>query len=199
MFGDGAANQGQYYEVANMSSIWKLPVIFLIENNHYGMGTPEAKAHNYLPIMGKLRGYPGILCDGSNVFAVKEAIKFCKEYSIKNGPIILEIDTYRYYGHGPSDPGTTYRKAEEVKERRAKKDCIEFVKKLLIQYQMTTTEELEKKDKEISNKIKDDVQRALNDPFPSKDDLLTHVYVEKDLPFIRACEYKDSIFKEHKI
>jgi len=199
MFGDGAANQGQYYEAANMAGIWKLPCVFLIENNHYGMGTSEQMAHSYLPIMGKLRGFPALHCDGSNIWAVKEATKFCKEYTIKNGPIVLEIDTYRYFGHGPSDPGITYRKAEEVQERRSKRDCIDLVRKYLIQNQVSTKEELDQKDKEISRKIRDDVQKAISDPHPDEKELLTHVYVEKTLPYIRAVEYEKSIFNEHKM
>ena len=199
MFGDGASNQGQYYESINMAGLWNLPVVYLIENNHYGMGTSEERAHHYLPIMGKFRGFPALYCEGSNVFAVEEAVKFCKEYSIKNGPIILEVETYRYFGHSPSDPGVTYRKSEEVKERRAKKDCIDLVKKYLIKYNLATSEELDAKDKEISNKIKEDAEKAKQDPFPTKEDFLTHIYVEKDLPYVRGIEYKNSFFNEHKI
>jgi pyruvate dehydrogenase E1 component alpha subunit len=199
MFGDGAANQGQYYESSNMAGLWKLPIVYLIENNHFGMGTSEERAHHYLPIMGKLRGFPALYCDGSNVFAVREAVRFCKEYSIKNGPIILEVDTYRYFGHSPSDSGVTYRKSEEVKERRAKKDCIDLVKKYLIKYNLATTEELSAKDREISDKIKLDVEKVIKDPFPTKEGLLTHIYVEKNLPYVRAIEYQDSTFNEHKI
>src|SRR4051794_33287041 len=92
MYGDGSANQGQLFEASNMAGLWKLPVVYCIENNHYGMGTSVDRASFQKSMMGKFRGFPGLKLNGSNVFAVREGVKFCKEFAIKNGPIFLEID-----------------------------------------------------------------------------------------------------------
>ena len=110
MYGDGTSNQGQLFEATNMAGLWKLPVVYTIENNHYGMGTSVERASHQVELMAKFRGYPGMKIDGQNTFLMREATKWCKDYVIKNGPMFLEIDTYRYQGHSMSDPGITYRK-----------------------------------------------------------------------------------------
>jgi pyruvate dehydrogenase E1 component alpha subunit len=111
-YGDGAANQGQIWEAANMCKLWNLPMVFGIENNQYGMGTATTRSScNPLYYTMGGRTIPGLRIDGMNVLAVKQGMKMVKEYcSSGNGPIFVEFDTYRYHGHSMSDPGTTYRK-----------------------------------------------------------------------------------------
>jgi pyruvate dehydrogenase E1 component alpha subunit len=96
MYGDGSSNQGQLFEAANMAGLWKLPVIYTIENNLYGMGTSVERASYQTSLMSKFRGYPGLKIDGQNVFMVREATKFCKEFSLKNGPMFMEIGKFLF-------------------------------------------------------------------------------------------------------
>ena len=152
-YGDGAANQGQIWEAANMSKLWDLPMVFGIENNHYGMGTstPRSSCNDHYYTMGG-RTIPGIRMNGMNVLTVKEGMSKVKEFcSTGNGPIFVELDTYRYHGHSMSDPGTTYRTRDEVGGVRQARDPIEYVKKLLIDNSMATADEIKKIEKNIRN------------------------------------------------
>lgn len=198
MFGDGTCNQGQLFEASNMAGLWKLPVVYVIENNRYGMGTSVGRASFHQPLSGKFRGFPALLIDGMNVFAVREAVKFCKDYVIKNGPMFLEIDTYRYHGHSMSDPGSTYRNKEEVAQVRKDRDCIETLKSFILKHNVTTENELKDIEKQIRNKIEEDIEKIKADPLPESSQLYTHLYTDQT-PFVRGVEYNQSIFNEHKI
>jgi pyruvate dehydrogenase E1 component alpha subunit len=197
LYGDGSANQGQVYESSNMAGLWKLPIVYVIENNHYGMGTPESRSNFYRPIYAKFRGFPGLNVKGNDVFAVREAAKFCKNLVIENGPMFLEIDTYRYVGHSMSDPGITYRTKEEVTKYRETKDAIDKVKNYILGFKVATENDLKTIDREIKDRLAQDLEKIKNDPLPEAKELFTESYVG-DVGYIRSVEYSKSIFNEHK-
>jgi pyruvate dehydrogenase E1 component alpha subunit len=197
LYGDGSANQGQVYESSNMAGNWKLPIVYVIENNHYGMGTSEDRSNFYRPIYAKFRGFGGLKAQGNDVFSVREASKFTKNYALQSGPIFLELDTYRYQGHSMSDPGITYRTKEEVQQYRDTKDCISKIRNYILGFKVATEKDLKDIDREIKDRILEDVEKVKNDPYPDTKELFTNIMVD-ELPYIRNVEFPDSVFNEHK-
>ena len=177
-FGDGAANQGQVYETFNMAALWKLPVIFVIENNHYAMGTSQQRSTSSAEIYerGKAFGIPGEAVDGMDVLAVKaageKAVAHCRA---GDGPYILEVKTYRYRGHSMSDPAK-YRTREEVQKVRETKDAIEHVRELLLSGKHATEDDLKAIDKEIKQIVNDSAEFAKASPEPAPSELWTDIY-----------------------
>ncbi len=177
-FGDGAANQGQVYETFNMASLWKLPVIFVIENNQYAMGTSLQRASSTpaLYTRGEAFGIPGEAVDGMDVLAVKAAgeaaLKHCRA---GNGPYILEMNTYRYRGHSMSDPAK-YRTREEVQKVKEERDPIEHVRTLLIDGKHADEDALKAIDKEIKAIVSEAAQFATDSPEPDASALWTDIY-----------------------
>ncbi|XP_063695732.1 probable pyruvate dehydrogenase E1 component subunit alpha, mitochondrial [Culicoides brevitarsis] len=155
-YGDGAANQGQIFEVYNMAKLWKTPTIFVCENNEYGMGTSTKRAAANTDYYTRGDFVPGIMVNGMDVLAVREATKFAINFVLKNGPILVESKTYRYTGHSMSDPGTSYRTREEVQEVRKTRDPIISFREKILAANLVTNEEI----KEIENKIKDEITEA---------------------------------------
>ena len=150
-FGDGAANQGQVYETFNMASLWKLPIIFIIENNQYAMGTSISRSSSTpdLYTRGAAFGIPGELVNGMDVLAVKEAgLKAAKHCRAGKGPYILEMKTYRYRGHSMSDPAR-YRTRQEVNKVKDEQDPIDLIKQMLLKKKYSTEEKLKELDQEI--------------------------------------------------
>ena len=142
MYGDGAANQGQLFESSNMAQLWKLPVVFFCENNLYGMGTSIERASNETKLHRRFGKVAGFQCDGQNVFSVKAALKYAKENCPELGPLCINALTYRYHGHSMSDPGITYRSRDEVNYVRKEKDCIEYVKRIMLENGMMDAAEV---------------------------------------------------------
>lgn len=178
-FGDGALNQGQVYESFNMAALWKLPVVYIIENNQYSMGTSIARhcSTKELYKRGESFGIPGIQIDGMDILEVmkkgKEAVDFVRN---GNGPILIEMKTYRYRGHSMSDPGN-YRTKEEVSDMRENNDPINKYRDYLINSKICKEEELKLIEKEIKQIMDETVEFAQNSPEPSEAELFTEVYV----------------------
>jgi pyruvate dehydrogenase E1 component alpha subunit len=176
-FGDGAANQGQVYESFNMASLWKLPVIFIIENNRYAMGTSvtRSSAETDFSHRGASFKIPGIQVDGMDVRAVKAAGDLATEWCRDGkGPLILEMQTYRYRGHSMSDPAK-YRSKEEVQKMRSERDPIEQVKARLLDKKWADEDELKAVDKEVRDIVADAAEFAQNDAEPDPSELWTDI------------------------
>ena len=176
--GDGAMNNGQVFESFNLASLWKLPILYIIENNMYGMGTAvsRAAAGSDLYKRGEPFGIPGEIVDGMNVFRVREAAYKAGKYVREaKGPYILEVQTYRYRGHSMSDPAK-YRTKKELDNYKSK-DPIEIAHEEILKKKIVTEKELEKINKEIIKKIKDAAEYALKSPFPNNEDLYSDVYI----------------------
>ena len=177
-FGDGAANQGQVYESFNMAELWKLPVIYVIENNHYAMGTSvkRSSAVSDFSKRGSSFGIPGINVDGMDVEAVQaagaEAMEFCRS---GKGPIILSMNTYRYRGHSMSDPAK-YRSKEELTEYREKRDPIENFGKKLMERGLVNEQDLKQMDSEVKKVVVEAAEFATESPEPGVEELYTDVY-----------------------
>jgi pyruvate dehydrogenase E1 component subunit alpha len=177
-FGDGASNQGQVYETFNMAALWKLPVVFVIENNQYAMGTAMKRSTSTPDIYtrGQAFGIPGEAVDGMDVLAVKAAgEKATAHCRAGNGPYILEMKTYRYRGHSMSDPAK-YRSREEVQKVREEKDPIDHVRDLLVQGKHATEDDLKAIDKEIKATVNESAKFAQNSPEPDASELWTDIY-----------------------
>ena len=177
-FGDGAANQGQVYETFNMASLWKLPVIFVIENNQYAMGTSQLRSTSTPDIYTRGAGFdiPGEAVDGMDVLSVKaagdKAVKHCRA---GKGPYILEIKTYRYRGHSMSDPAK-YRTREEVQKMREERDAIENIRSILLTGNHASEDDLKAIDKEIKKIVNESAEFAKASPEPELNELYTDIY-----------------------
>jgi pyruvate dehydrogenase E1 component alpha subunit len=179
-YGDGAANQGQIYEAFNMAALWKLPVVYVIENNQYAMGTSIARssAETELFKRGISFEIPGEEVDGMDVLAVRDAAaKAVARAREGEGPYILEMKTYRYRGHSMSDPAK-YRTREEVQEMREHHDPIEMLKKKLLDAKNVTEDDLKKIEAEVREVVNDSAQFAQDSPEPDPNELWTDVLVE---------------------
>ena len=177
-FGDGAANQGQVYETFNMAALWKLPVIFVIENNQYAMGTAQERSTSSPEIYtrGDSFGIKGEAVDGMDVVAVRDAgVKAAAHCRAGKGPYILEIKTYRYRGHSMSDPAK-YRTREEVQKMRAQRDPIESIRSLLVSEKLSTEEEIKIIDKEIKEIVNSCAEYAKESPEVPTEELWTDIY-----------------------
>ncbi len=186
MFGDGAARQGMLHEAFNMAMLWKLPVLYICENNQYAMGTSVSRSSNVTDIYRLACAYemPSRQVDGMNVFSVYEAIREAAEYCRSgNGPMFLEVLTYRYRGHSMSDPAK-YRTREEV-EKYKERDPILQLQSYLYEHNLVTNEELDAIEASVAEEVADAVAFAEESPFPPAEALYEDVYVQSDYPFLR--------------
>jgi len=184
-FGDGAARQGMLHETFNMAMLWKLPVIFICENNMYAMGTSVERTSNVLDIYKLANAYdmPSATIDGMSAEAVHEGVeRAVKRARAGEGPTLLEIKTYRYRGHSMSDPAK-YRTKEEVEEYK-EKDPINQVLATIQKNKWATEAEIEAINEKVKQEVEHCVQFAEESPWPSDDELLKDVYVQQDYPFI---------------
>jgi pyruvate dehydrogenase E1 component alpha subunit len=177
--GDGAVNQGQVYESLNMAALWKLPVLYIIENNKYGMGTSQERASaGELHNRGEGYGIPGQACDGMDVLAVREAGAKALDYVRGGkGPMILEMMTYRYRGHSMSDPAK-YRTREEVDEMRKGHDPIDHLGARIVESGAATEAELKEIDREIRARVTEAADFATAAPEPEAAELWTDILVD---------------------
>ena len=179
-FGDGAANQGQVYEAFNMASLWKLPVVYVIENNKYGMGTSVERASAMIELYkrGTAFAIPGERVDGMDVVAVREAgLGAVAHARAGNGPYILEMSTYRYRGHSMSDPAK-YRTREEVSQMRTRHDPIDHLAKRLVDAGQFDEDALKAIDREVKAVVTDAAEFAQNNPEPDPSELYTDVFAD---------------------
>uniref|UniRef100_A0A8C4XU85 Dehydrogenase E1 component domain-containing protein n=1 Tax=Falco tinnunculus TaxID=100819 RepID=A0A8C4XU85_FALTI len=153
LYGDGAANQGQIFETYNMAALWKLPCIFICENNRYGMGTSVERAAASTDYYKRGDFIPGL-----------------------RGPILMELQTYRYHGHSMSDPGISYRTREEIQEVRSKSDPITLLKDRMVNNNLASIEELKEIDVAVRKEIEEAAQFATTDPEPPLEELGNHIY-----------------------
>jgi len=186
MFGDGAARQGALHESFNMAMAWKLPVLYIVENNGYAMGTSVKRTSNVTELykMGLAYDMPSEAVDGMQPEAVHEAVSRAAEHiRAGNGPYFLEVQTYRYKGHSVSDPAK-YRTKEEVQEYKDR-DPIKITERTILDNKIATEDEL----KEIENKIKEEIKAAVKfaeeSDYPDPSELYTDNYLQEDYPFIK--------------
>lgn len=180
MFGDGATNIGYFHEALNLSKVWNLPVLWVCENNQYGMGTAVERASAVSEIRQKAEGYnmPNSRIDGMDVLQVREAsLEVLEKIRSGEGPYFLEIVTYRYRGHSMGDP-ERYRQSDEVK-RWQENDPIGIYRKRLIEEEVATQEELDELDKKIESDVEAAVQFAESSPEPEPEALYEHIYVDE--------------------
>jgi len=186
MFGDGAARQGALYESFNMAMTWKLPVLYIIENNQYAMGTSVSRTSNVTELykLGHSFEMPSAMVDGMDVMKTHHALaEAAAHIRSGKGPYLLEIKTYRYRGHSVSDPAK-YRTKEEL-ESYQEKDPIETLRSYILSHKIMSDKDLEAIDKAILEEIDQAEAFADASPFPDPSELYTDNYVEPDYPFIR--------------
>jgi len=199
LYGDGAANQGQVYESFNLAQLWKLPAVFICENNGYAMGTSTERHHGGESDLFKRGDYiPGLWVDGMDVLAVREAIRFAVKHCSEEekGPLVFEIGTYRYHGHSMSDPGTSYRTRDEVQEMRKTRDPITGFRERLIQSELAQTSEIKAIEIEVKRSVDTDTKKARSDGEIAEEELFFDIYENNLQGKIRGIYSRDR--HEHK-
>jgi len=189
LYGDGAANQGQVFESYNMAKIWNLPVIYVCENNGYAMGTSVGRGSASTDFYTRGDFVPGLRVNAMDVLGVREATRFARDFALKNGPILLEMVTYRYSGHSMSDPGTSYRTREEVQEVRKLRDPITTFASKILEHQLASPEELKAIDDEVRVAMAKVEKQALEDPELPVEELYNDIFDQPEANYkVRGCD-----------
>jgi len=191
MFGDGSANQGQLYEALNIAALHKLPLIYVCENNKYGMGTATARSAYEDRYYTRGDYVPGIRINGMDVLQVKEGMSWAKKWAIANGPLYVELDTYRYRGHSMSDPGISYRTRTEVDQVRQERDPIKMQHNRIVSAGIATEEELKAMGKEVKKIVDQAGKQAIAASLPALSEMYTHVLCDQEEGeglYIRGCD-----------
>lgn len=185
--GDGAANQGQVFEVYNMAKLWGLPVIFVTENNGYGMGTSATRSSASTEYYTRGDYVPGLWIDGMDVLAVRNGIEYlASQCRAGHGPFVVEMATYRYHGHSVSDPGTSYRTRDEIQEVRQHRDPITVFREHALDAKLVTAEELKAVDGEVRAEVDEAVRQAKSEPELDATELYNDIYVSCIQPKVRG-------------
>ncbi|UZJ57402.1 hypothetical protein CBS101457_006722 [Exobasidium rhododendri] len=196
MYGDGASNQGQVFEAYNMAQLWKLPCVFVCENNKYGMGTSAERSSMNTKYFTRGDVIPGLQVNAMDVLAVHQATEFASKYTLAgNGPLIMELVTYRYGGHSLSDPGTTYRTREEIASMRSGSDPIQGLKAKMLEWNVVDEASLKKIDKSAKEEVDQAVEEAKQSPEPPIEDLWSKIYVEGTEPDYMRGREKEEIHR----
>eukprot|EP00854_Cymbomonas_tetramitiformis_P004417 gene4418-5426_t len=176
LYGDGAANQGQLFEALNIAALWDLPLIYICENNHYGMGTAEWRAAKNPDFYTRGDYVPGLKINGMDSLSVKKGMQYAKAHALAHGPIVLEMDTYRYHGHSMSDPGSTYRTREEITSVRQERDPVERMRKRILDMELVTTAEVKEIEKAQRKIVDEAVEISKASPLPAEEKLFSNMY-----------------------
>ncbi len=183
-FGDGASNTGSFHEAINLASVWKLPIVFVCQNNQYAVTTPQRDHQNICEIAMRATGYgiPGVCVDGNDVLAVYEAASEAVERARKRGgPTLMECKTYRWMGHFLGEPGTGYRTKEEIAEWK-KRDPIKLYREKLLTMGTCGEKDLEETNRNVEREIEEAVLFARNSPEPDPEDTLKDIYIDHYIP-----------------
>ncbi|KAF9581113.1 alpha subunit of pyruvate dehydrogenase [Lunasporangiospora selenospora] len=194
LYGDGASNQGQVFEAYNMAKLWDLPAVFVCENNRYGMGTAANRSSANTSYFKRGDYIPGLKVNGMDVVAVRQAVAYAKEWAVSGkGPLLLEMETYRYGGHSMSDPGTTYRTREEIQHMRSNNDPITGLKQRIFELDAATEDELKAIDKAARAEVDQATEEAKASPEPDVSQLFTQIYQKSaGVPFLRGREPEET-------
>ncbi|KAI8142116.1 putative PDA1-pyruvate dehydrogenase alpha chain precursor [Fennellomyces sp. T-0311] len=183
LYGDGASNQGQVYEAFNMAALWKLPCVFVCENNQFGMGTAADRASASTEYYTRTNYIPGIKVNGMDPVAVYRACQWAKEHAVSGkGPVILELATYRFVGHSVNDDGSGYRNSEEVEKVRASSDPMVTFANTIIKHGVATKEHLRALESHARTYVAEARQQAEEAPEPSMDEFFTDIYIPGSEP-----------------
>ncbi|XP_057677122.1 pyruvate dehydrogenase E1 component subunit alpha, somatic form, mitochondrial-like isoform X1 [Corythoichthys intestinalis] len=187
VYGDGAANQGQVAETMNMAALWKLPIIFVCENNKYAKGTSMERCTVNRNFYKRGDIIPGLRVDGMDILCVREATRFASDHCrTGKGPIVMELQTYRYYGHHQLDNESMYRSVDEVDEVRRTRDPISQLEGYIIRNNLAITEELRQIDDEIKKDVEEATRFAIRSPEPLVEELCNHIYCNHPMQDVRG-------------
>jgi pyruvate dehydrogenase E1 component alpha subunit len=180
-----------------MAALWKLPVIYLCENNQYGMGTSSSRSSSNDQYYTRGDVVPGLWIDGMDVLAVKKGFQFARQYALEHGPIVVEAATYRYHGHSMSDPGVSYRSRDEVSQMRSTRDPVERVRHILLEHKLVTEQEIKQIEKDIRKRVDSEAEEARKANELPIGELFTDIYRGDPPPIVRPVDFRKSVDSDY--